>query len=218
MDVLTRSEKETLCLVLTDNYFLFYGLSSLFNHIELHHIPYDGAFCNVTTDILSAKNITILIDCNIFISGKWHGYKALNQCYPQAKRVWLTRWSHWAMWPSECIRDQQLLVTMSTRLLFKKLSPMLNGRSVNKSEGDTLDFPEFNIKEKKFLASFLKGKEVNFLARTSMRSEKTIYTLRCAIQSKFGFRTAAWMVSIFKRNNEVFNETWIHQLQKGTPV
>lgn len=36
------------------------------------------------------------------------------------------------------------------------------------------------------------------------------------IHSKLGFRTSAWMIYIFYRVNEIFNETWIPNLQKET--
>lgn len=62
-------------IVLTDDYFFYYGLKQL-TGLPLFHITYEGVV-NKSIAIKHKRNIRVLVDSRIFYSGKWGGYKML---------------------------------------------------------------------------------------------------------------------------------------------
>ncbi|HDG1679438.1 hypothetical protein [Kluyvera ascorbata] len=197
---------DTACIVLTENQYLYCGLSELLCQAEFFHVLYDGTGTENWNTIKERACILVIIDGSIFREGKWHGFEKIQRLYPHARRVWLMAWDNWGMWPYGCNRDRILSPKWHLSVFARRLWSLLKGDDGN------IDIPHYPVltKKEKLLAEyFLSGNSIHTVSEQITRSEKLIYKYRSSIQEKLGFRMAVWMVFTYRKNHAVFTSEWL---------
>ncbi|EEH5601650.1 hypothetical protein MU480_14800, partial [Staphylococcus aureus] len=97
---------KTIGIVLTDDYYTYLGIASLFEDGKCFMFPLNGEYNSC--QISASEDIIIIIDGRVLIQGVWKGFKALMQHYPHARRIWLTRRDIGKLYPHGCDRDPDI--------------------------------------------------------------------------------------------------------------
>lgn len=81
----THEPTEKFCIVLTDNYYLYYGVAScLPEHTCIH-----STFTGQNAVKFACSRPLVLVDSKIFFCRAWENFSSLFERYPQGRFVWL---------------------------------------------------------------------------------------------------------------------------------
>ena len=199
-------ERESIFIVLTDNFYLYAGLADLAAGREVLHIDL-GASSGIP-NLSYNKNIIILIDGLVFLSGNWVGFHSLTGKYPAASIVWLIREETGLLFP--CEREGDILLAQKSRpnIVSVFLQQIITLPELLSGDLDVVRPFILTPTEKDILFSLLYGETVLRLARGRKKTLKTIYTHQRSIVTKSGFKSVEFLRHVIFNNKSIFNSQW----------
>lgn len=184
-------------VVLTENYWLFAGLTALFPEITCIRLNYDTR--RMPTELINAGRIIIAVDSLIFFRGEWHALNSLRNCRVDTSVVWLMRDHTGRVFPANSRGDRILMQSQdiaSLGLCIREISNQ-TAASVN---ADSVRPVTLTLTELRLLPYFTSGVNLPLLSRRLGCAVKTLYHHRQSILAKAGFRQSVFMEYFYQRN------------------
>lgn len=171
------------CVVLTDNYYLYYGIaSSLTEYICIN-------FSLSRHDAIKVEclNPLVLIDSNIFFCRTWGNFTALFELYPQGRFVWLP------YGPKErFLRDDALSIRCCDLCDIRAFRNAIE----RCSSGNTIPLAQKKILsriEERFLACFLTGMTIVETSIFLKKPTSYSYALRSKLTEIIGLKNSCYL-------------------------
>lgn len=184
---------DVLLIVLTDNYWLYAGLSALLPEMVCRQ----AGFCShsLPREVRNARRVIIAVDCRILFSGVWTAFNALKDSCPGADVIWLVRKETGRLFPlgscgNRVVHQRQDVASL--RLTLQRPQP--------RREEERVAGISMTLKERQLLPLFLADVSVPLLSRLTGKSVKTLYVYRHKILLKTGFRQLAFLQFVYERN------------------
>ncbi|CAI2091777.1 Uncharacterised protein [Serratia ficaria] len=199
-------EKESIFIVLTDNFYLYNGLAGLVSGREILHVDL-GADEGIPS-ISCNKHVVILIDGLVFLSGNWAGFHSLASKYPAATMVWLTREETGHIFP--CGREGEVLLAQKSHpsLIRFFMQQIITLPEVFSAVLGVVRPFILTPTEKDIFFSLVYGGSVLQLARKRKKTRKTIYSHQRSVVTKSGFKSVEFLRYVISYNKSVFNAKW----------
>lgn len=202
MDTNLPTSPNGILIVLTENHFLYAGLSALVPEMECLKVDYSAGeippLLNVT------RNVIIVVDSLIVFRGEWSTFMALKLKRPDASIVWYLREETGRFFPAgsdgeRILTPKQDIHSLQTALrqTMKKVFPLENV--------DYLRAVRLTPTERNLLPLFLSGLSLSAMERLTGKRIKTLYAHRAKIMSKTGFRQLTFMKIVYERNTMILN-------------
>ncbi|EBS3922428.1 helix-turn-helix transcriptional regulator [Salmonella enterica subsp. enterica serovar Ituri] len=188
---------KTIGIVLTDDYYTYLGIASLFEDGKCFMFPLNGEYNSC--QISASEDIIIIIDGRVFIQGVWKGFKALMQHYPHARRIWLTRRDIGKLYPHGCDRDPDIDPDLAKPVFIEHFIKYACANEVAVGE-----LAPLTKKEEELLWHFLYKKSMSQIASSYGMSRKTLYIHRLRICRKYGFKRFFHLLFIYQRSRHIF--------------
>lgn len=183
-----------LMIILTENSWLYMGLSALMPELNCVHSRFSE---NCLSDIIpEAERVLIVVDSRIVLRGEWSAINALNMKIPDATTVWLKLNETGCLFPEENRGDWVLPQKLDPAALHMALQRIFSGLS----EAERVRKIELTHTERSLLPYFVSDLSVQTISRLTGKDIKTLYTHRYRILTKSGLRLPAFLKFIFKRN------------------
>lgn len=188
---------KTIGIVLTDDYYTYLGIASLFEDGKCFMFPLNGEYNSC--QISASEDIIIIIDGRVLIQGVWKGFKALMQHYPHARRIWLTRRDIGKLYPHGCDRDPDIDPDLAKPVFIEHFIKYACANDVAVGE-----IAPLTKKEEELLWHFLYKKSMSQIASSYGMSRKTLYIHRLRICRKYGFKRFFHLLFIYQRSRHIF--------------
>lgn len=188
---------KTIGIVLTDDYYTYLGIASLFEDGKCFMFPLNGEYNSC--QISASEDIIIIIDGRVLIQGVWKGFKALMQHYPHARRIWLTRRDIGKLYPHGCDRDPDIDPDLAKPVFIEHFIKYACANDVAVGE-----IAPLTKKEDELLWHFLYKKSMSQIASSYGMSRKTLYIHRLRICRKYGFKRFFHLLFIYQRSRHIF--------------
>lgn len=188
---------KTIGIVLTDDYYTYLGIASLFEDGKCFMFPLNGEYNSC--QISASEDIIIIIDGRVLIQGIWKGFKALMQHYPHARRIWLTRRDIGKLYPHGCDRDPDIDPDLAKPVFIEHFIKYACANDVAVGE-----LAPLTKKEEELLWHFLYKKSMSQIASSYGISRKTLYIHRLRICRKYGFKRFFHLLFIYQRSRHIF--------------
>lgn len=189
--------RDALLIVLTENSWLHAGIAAMLPDM----VCLQAGFCahRLPREVRHARRIIIAVDSLILFRGEWAVFNALKVMRPDATVVWLTREETGRVFPvgsrGERIVHQRLDI-VSLHLTLRRALLWAEPRREEECVEDT----GLTLTEHRLLPLFLSGMSMPVLSQLTGKAVKTLYAHQHAIQSKTGFRQAAFLQFVYERN------------------
>lgn len=186
-----------LFIVLTENNWLFEGLSALLPEMVCRQIVFSD--CHVPLEVNNTGRILVAVDCQIFFRGEWKALKTLRTYRPDITVVWLTRMETGRIFPAGSRGDRILKQQQDIFSLRDALRRVVQWQEFRKGE-ECVTAIDLTLTERRLLPLFLSGESVPLLSKLTGKPLKTLYSHRHNILSKTGFRQLAFLQFVYERN------------------
>ncbi|ENA0612487.1 hypothetical protein ABFP30_004274 [Enterobacter bugandensis] len=196
-------------IVLTDNYWLFYGVSQLYPRSNVIHV-------RLIDKELDSKlwgnldSVVLIVDNDIFIQGEWLSLlNIFNACTFQ-KIVWLQGDKTGAFTPLK--PGKSFLVEKRKSLLefWRSLNDIFFGRE---SRSGKTRCTSLTKRECDMLRYFAAEHDVQSISARAHVSLKSIYHVRSILMGKFGFENACFFQFILFKNIDVLLPVFVKKAQ-----
>lgn len=185
---------KALMVILTENIWLYAGLSALIPELICVHLPFSDS--HLPDIIAEAERVIIIVDSRIILRGEWSALNALNLKIPGATIVWLKLNETGWLFPEENHGDWVLPQKLNPAVLHQALKRVFSGLS----ESERVKKIELTHTERSLLPYFVSDLSMHTISRLTGRDAKTLYTHRYRILTKAGLRLPVFLKFIFKRN------------------
>ncbi|HBY1512844.1 TPA: response regulator, partial [Klebsiella pneumoniae] len=184
------------------DYFFYYGLKQL-TGLSLFHITFEGVI-NKSIVIKHKKNIRVLVDCRIFYSGKWRGYKMLRKSLNMISQwIWLDVSGGGRFYPKGCDYDIYVNMQGNVKKIIEKLYFAFLKKNVSRIVNH---YPRLTKKEQIVLQCLLKSKGGDEIKSQLKIEEKTLSFYRSKITRKFGCKGYIRFMYLYSLNKEMVDE------------
>lgn len=186
-----------LLIVLTENYWLFAGLTTLLPDMTCLRMDY--GIPNMPQEVMDARSITVAVDSLIFFRGEWLTFNTLRSCREDISVVWLTREHTGRVFPAASQGDR--ILTQKQDLTSFELS--IRGQTqqtVSRKRADHVRPVKLTLTERRLLPLFTAGESLPVLSERLGCKVKTLYHHRMSIVTKAGFRHPVFMEYVYKCN------------------
>ncbi|HBV1789609.1 TPA: response regulator, partial [Klebsiella pneumoniae] len=182
--------------------FFYYGLKQL-TGLPLFHITFEGVI-NKSIVIKHKKNIRVLVDCRIFYSGKWRGYKMLRKSLNMISQwIWLDVSGGGRFYPKGCDYDIYVNMQGNVKKNIEKLYFAFLKKNVSRIVNH---YPRLTKKEQIVLQCLLKSKGGDEIKNQLKIEEKTLSCYRSKITRKFGCKGYIRFMYLYSLNKEMVDE------------
>jgi hypothetical protein len=191
-------DNSVLMIVLTENHWLFAGLTSLLPGINSRRIDFSEG--PRTGDLSQARRILVVVDSGIFLRGKCIVFNALLALRPDATVVWL-RWDYTGLvFPEEtsgCLILNQKQDVASLRSAMIRIL-----QRIEAEENAKFVSPVVLTQTERYLLPYLASRvSIPELARLTGIPASRLYRHRQNIMNKTGFRQPTFLQLVYERND-----------------
>lgn len=191
------------CIVLTDNTWLYSGLSSLFPEIRWYKMSSNLYEIADLPDSRDMDLTFILLDSLLlFQGGLIHFYTLINQ-YPNARVIWLCHPRTGFLFPASRLNDMWINQKSCMREIKYKLT-----RILKYDDGNLLPRIMLTKNEHKYMSSLLSGIHILLQSKLGGVTEKTLYTHQYNILRKVGIRTIGCLRFLSRKNAVQTDDLW----------
>ncbi|EJF28937.1 transcriptional regulator [Enterobacter sp. Ap-916] len=186
---------EVLLIVLTENCWLYTGLTALLPEMVCLRVGFSSRY--IPPEIEVAGRIILAVDSRIVFRGEWTALNALHALRPDAVRIWLTCDESGRLCPfanQRCLSLSQRQDITSLQFALRQSGQHALGKST-RVESIRLTFTE-----RRMLPFFLSGVSLPLLSRMTGKPVKTLYAHRKKILEKTGLRQLAFLQFVNERN------------------
>jgi len=186
-----------LLVVLTENNWLFTGLTTLLPEMTCLKMGYDTQY--MPQEVEHACSITVVVDSLIFFRGEWLTFNTLRHCREDITVVWLTREHTGRIFPATSQGDRILTQKQDTSSLELTISGKTQ-RPVTRKKAECVRPVRLTQTERRLLPFFTAGVSLSVLSERLGCAVKTLYHHRLSIVAKAGFRHPIFMEYVYKCN------------------
>ncbi|HFQ9141222.1 transcriptional regulator [Enterobacter cloacae complex sp. ECC445] len=192
---------KSLMIILTENIWLYQGLSALMPEILCVHSRFsDSHLPDIVTE---AERVLIVVDSRIFFRGEWSALSALNVKRPDARTVWLLLYETGWLFPEKNRKDWVLPQKLEPTSLHLALLRLFFGFN----DAERVKKIKLTHTEQSLLPYFISDLSMRIISHLTGKDTKTLYTHRHRILKKTGLRLPAFLKFIYKRNQGVLSIT-----------
>lgn len=188
---------ELLIAILTDNNWLYVGLTTLMQEIVC--LPLCFRTTGLPQIINDAGRVLVLVDSLIILRGEWSTLNELRAQRPDATVVWLTLNITGRIFPQVSLGDRVLAQKQDLAALHHALSGILLRPEF---PAECIEDVGLTQTERHLLPYFVSGLRMHMISRLTGKPVKTLYTHRQNILTKMGLRQPAFLQFVHERNLE----------------
>jgi len=186
-------------VVHTDNYWLYFGISQLYQQSTVIHV-------RLNDDNLHSKlwgndsSVVLIVDNDIYIQGKWLSLLSMFEACTFKKIVWLQGGKTGAFTPFKPGKSY-LIESKQSLLEFKRsLNDIFCGRDSRTGKSRCARLTKSECSMIRYLAA---EHNVHSISEHACLSLRSIYQVRSTIMSKFGFENASFFQFILFKNVDI---------------
>lgn len=197
----------TMCVVLTENTWLYMGVKALMAGVHCEQMRF--VTDRLPQEIASAGKVIFVVDNRIFTRGEWSAYRLLRIQRPEAAVIWLIRPEIGRLFPADNASRYMLDHHCSPEFFECILSGLFACRLIPKVKKDLRQYV-LNDEERVLLQHLMSSSTKERLASRYGKSVKTLYGERRKLMVKAGFKSFAFMKFIYQKNNSSYgiSEFW----------
>lgn len=186
-------------IVLTENVWLFEGLSALLPDIFCCMVRFDAMPPErMAVDYL---RVIIAVDCMIFFNGQWDVFKTLLKARPDASVVWLTRDQTGGVFPVHRSGDRIVGQKQDLMSLRRALRAMYGPTEARRYDSNRVRPVWLTDTEYWLLPYFFAGLDTRRLSAVTGLNVKILYYHRRKILEKTGFRSISFLQLVYEKNH-----------------
>ncbi|WP_253379180.1 hypothetical protein [unidentified bacterial endosymbiont] len=186
-------------IVLTDNYWLYFGIAQLYPQTNVIHVRLSDEALH-TKLWGNVNSVVLIVDNDIYIQGEWLSLLSIFDACTFVKIIWLQGDKTGAFTPFK--PGKSYLVEKKKALLeFKRnLNDIFCGRESRTGKNRCTRLTKSECSMIKYLAAEHKVQSISEHASLSLKS---IYHVRSTLMSKFGFENASFFQFILFKNIDI---------------
>lgn len=186
-------------IVLSDNYWLYFGISQLYPQSDVIHIRLcdEELYSKLSGNVSS---VVLIVDNDIFIQGKWLSLLRLFEACTFQKIIWLQGDRTGAFTPFKPGKSYLVESKKSLPEFKRNLNDILCGRESRTGKIRCARLTKSECSMIRYLAAEHNVQSISEHACLSLRS---IYHVRSTLMSKFGFENASFFQFILFKNIDV---------------
>jgi len=182
------------CLIFTDDYFFYSGLSHLLKEYEV-------IWCNARHQyekfmISQGGDALYIVDCKMFYGGDWDPFNRLVSS--EVNVLWFTKNNDWNLFSFKNEKNFKINVKESLSVIRVMVCEVFRYRE--KSYLRRLKSPSLTRNEWKIMKYSVDGVSAEIISKVTGKNIKTIYNYQSKIARKFGFGNIAFFVSAYLSN------------------
>lgn len=186
---------ELLVVILTDNFWLYRGLSALMRDITCLQLCFNH--CSLPDSIKGADRILVIIDSHIIFRGDWSALNEIRTARSDATLIWLTGKVTGWVFPKEILGSRTVSIKQTLASLRHELNQILQ---CPESQGERAEGIYLTHTESRLLPYFVSDLHINEIALLIEIPVKTLYAHRQNILNKTGLRQPSFLRFVYERN------------------
>ncbi|MEH0888289.1 hypothetical protein [Enterobacter sp. UNJFSC 003] len=199
-------------IVLTDNYWLYFGISQLYPQSNVIHV-------RLSDEELhrklwgNASSVVLIVDNDIFIQGAWLSLMSLFEICTFQKIIWLQSDKTGSFTPFKPGKSYLVEKKKTLKEFLRNLNDIFCGRESLTGKTRCTRLTKSECSMIKYLAAEHNVKSISTNACLSLKS---IYHVRSTLMSKFGFENACFFQFILFKNIDILFPSFTHKVQAST--
>ncbi|MCH9297450.1 MULTISPECIES: LuxR C-terminal-related transcriptional regulator [Pantoea] len=186
-------------IVLSDNYWLYFGVSQLYPHSKVIHVRFlDEALYRKLWG--NADSVILIIDNDIFIQGEWLSMLGMFEVCTFLKIIWLKGDKTGAFIPVDHAKS---FLVEKKKALFefeRDLNDIFCGQELRIAKSPCTSL----TKKERYMIKYLAAdQDIQTISERACLSLKSVYHVRSTLMSKLGFDNAYFFQLILFKNIDI---------------